>query len=214
MSLSEELAHAPVQRSALPHVESHGATVMAKESQGQTGHMTTASLDSMPATSAATPSQPGYTLDTDPSSALRKLKQLLTAMTTYVASTTLSIPTANDLQLLYHTVKANSQLGALTAEDTSSLIALFGSLSLSTSDRPYSSIYAHPWSRTVQQDDLNSTFWPLVIELGADALDLWQTLNDSDHFWLMHAHLAQLQGQRGSTWSHGTCSPCLPSITR
>ncbi|KAI0779108.1 hypothetical protein BC629DRAFT_1735996 [Irpex lacteus] len=138
-----------------------------------------------------TPTPPGHHSRADSPSALTKLKQLLSTMTSDAAHTTLPIPTPNVLLSLYHTTKANSQLPKLTPAELSSLTALFGSLSLSTPGRPYSSIYAHPWTARMYNKWSCSTFWPLLIELEADKRDLEQTLCDSDHFWLMHAHLAQ-----------------------
>jgi hypothetical protein len=70
------------------------------------------------------------------------------------------------------------------------LISLFGTLSLSASDQVYTSVYAHPSAVRVQRKGTRRTYWPFIVDLGLDRYQLIGDLSDSDHFWLMQAHLA------------------------
>ncbi|KAI0084046.1 hypothetical protein BDY19DRAFT_1078343 [Irpex rosettiformis] len=193
----EERARTSMKLSKLAYADSCGVSVATASIQD---HISDSTADSPPPEPAADANscvsdESQSTPSIDSSLALPILKRLLSAMATKVTSSTPPIPTSTTLQSLYYTIKANSQLHGLTAAELSSLIAVFGSLSVSTPDQPYSFIHAHPWSKALQEEGPHLTFWPLVSELGADKLGLSQTLCASDHFWLMHLYLAQVRAQ-------------------
>lgn len=102
------------------------------------------------------------------------------------------VPTTNTIRSLYFSIKNHNVLRRLTPTEMSSLIQLYGSLSMSTRDKVYHSIHSHPFTDTLLSRQPSRTYWPFVVKLGLDK-DRIYGLCSSDHFWLMHAHLALAQ---------------------
>ncbi|KAI0346621.1 hypothetical protein BDW22DRAFT_1352777 [Trametopsis cervina] len=146
---------------------------------------------------ASSPDHPAEVTPLSTHDSLAQLQQLLSATTTDDSLASNNIPTTNDIRSLYYSVKSHSQLHQLDSAQMSSLISLFGSLSLSTSGQPYSSIYAHPHTARFLEKASGTTYWQLVCQFGVDKGFLHQIPTDSDHFWLMQAQLASVRSGKG-----------------
>lgn len=111
-----------------------------------------------------------------------------------VGSAEPTVHTANTIRSLYNSIKVRGQLRALTAADFSGLIALLGTLSLSTSEASYRSVHAHPLAAGVSARSKGGdrSYWPLITQLVREKKSQHAQLAPSDHFYAMHARLADL----------------------
>ncbi|KAI0703426.1 hypothetical protein BC835DRAFT_1318781 [Cytidiella melzeri] len=189
-------------RPPTPHTADDTAVQDAIEGQDTTYVESTVcvALTSTTAVENSSSAPSGTTTDRRTRAKLTRLKQDLSAMISGIIPPIPAIPSANTLSALYYALKAKSQLYELSSADTTALIGLFGSLSLSTPSQPYASIHAHPWTKTIFTKHC-CTYWPLVLELGNQKYRSSQSLSDSDHFWLMHANLVQLRLNEGDVIS-------------
>jgi hypothetical protein len=105
-----------------------------------------------------------------------------------VTSPTPALHTPNTVRSLYASVKSRQQLERL---DMSSLISLFGSLSLPSECYSPSVGYVHPLASPMQRRAATSrTYWPFVLQIVKDKRRLGQYLSIKDRYWAMRAELA------------------------
>ncbi|CCM04260.1 uncharacterized protein FIBRA_06427 [Fibroporia radiculosa] len=106
-----------------------------------------------------------------------------------------TLPTVNctstHVRGLYYGAKARGQLASFTSAHFSDLISLFGSLSMSTPQRPYRSFFSNQMIECMSPASFQP-FWPFIQRLGNDKRAVGLQLNDSDRYWLMRAHIATL----------------------
>lgn len=139
-----------------------------------------------PATSSSSESTSSGT------SAVQALKALLSPDNLTRSNPT--VYTANTIRSMYRSAKAYTLLQDLTASEFSALISLFGTLSLSSTEGPYQSIYSHPLAVHIpSKAQPCRSYWSLVGELVAEKHRLLRTLDRSDHFYGMHAKLNEMK---------------------
>ncbi|KAF9813500.1 hypothetical protein IEO21_05537 [Rhodonia placenta] len=107
----------------------------------------------------------------------------------------------NRIRNLYLSANARGQLPSFKPGDFQALVCLVGSLSVSTSRRPYVSVYSHPLVTRMSAHSLRP-HWGLLRRILKDKSSLGYRLNVSDHYWLMRAHIAELQTADSGKWAH------------
>lgn len=100
----------------------------------------------------------------------------------------------------YHKAKALGQLPSLNTADFSALISLLGSLSVSTAQSPYGSVFSHP-AISHMLDSAFRPHWALVRNIASDKCELEGGLSDSDYYWLLRALSFEFEGLQGETLS-------------
>ena len=95
------------------------------------------------------------------------------------------------IRSLYLSAKARSQLGELEASEMSGLISLFGTLSTPQSARGFCGRFLYQLPTQLEDDQPGRSFWPYVVQLVGDKKRQFGRLAQSDHFWIMHARLAE-----------------------
>lgn len=133
---------------------------------------------------------------TDKSGATSAEPRHVSLLKAFLAPANLTAPaptkhTANTIRSIYLSAKSRTTLHNLSAADFSALISLFGSLSMSTPDNLYHSLFASPSLPNVRGIGERS-YWPFVAQLGGDKRRLCLDLEPSDHYWLMCAELAEM----------------------
>lgn len=134
--------------------------------------------------------------------ALTQLKEYLSPTNITSASPILYKP--HTIRSLYLSAKHRTQLHELGAEGMSSLISLFGTLSISASGHPYRSIFMHPLAIPIMGQTTSRSYWPFIVQLARDKEAIFQRLDVSDHYWLMRAKLAELEGINAEELGQGT----------
>ncbi|KAI5116769.1 hypothetical protein M0805_007850 [Coniferiporia weirii] len=135
-------------------------------------------------------------------SAVDVLTRLLSDENTQSVSPELQTP--RDFKSLYISVKSKNRLERLSSNDMSSLIHLFGTLSIlselpevpSVADSDNHSVYAfHPLAFHLSKRSVSGAreHWSFVLTVAKDKQSLGRVLNDSDNFWLMRAALQDLK---------------------
>lgn len=107
----------------------------------------------------------------------------------------------NRIRNLYLSANTRGQLPSFKPGDFQALVCLVGSLSVSTSRRPYVSVYSHPLVTRMSAHSLRP-HWGLLRRIVKDKSSLGYRLNVSDHYWLMRAHIAELQTADSGKWAH------------
>ena len=124
------------------------------------------------------------------------------------------LETIHDIKNLYYTAKANNYLTSLSSEELSSLIRLFGTLSLSPNLRSTSlknikitDYSLHPLASPLVKRSSSSKddYWAVVISISKDKRQLGYSLSKVDNYWLMHAALDEAykhysKGSSGDTY--------------
>lgn len=160
-------------------------------------HISSAGPYSHPSSSTTTIAQPSSSLS------FQKLKLLLSMTTTESLRMDQPIPTANTIRSLYQSSKARSQIYGLSPDLMSSLISIFGALSLSTTGRAYNSIHSHPLAQRILDNEQPRTYWSFIAQLVGDKCRANMKLSPADHFWMMHVLLGQLRGVGSEGGLHG-----------
>ncbi|KII85227.1 hypothetical protein PLICRDRAFT_336441 [Plicaturopsis crispa FD-325 SS-3] len=101
--------------------------------------------------------------------------------------------TPNTLRSLYMSAFSRSQSRYLDPAMLSSLISLFGALSIPPTHRPH--VYINPLTRHVEKSIPFRTYWPFVVRLGMDKTRRCLAFSTSDHYWLMRARLAAVHAE-------------------
>ncbi|KAH7919717.1 hypothetical protein BV22DRAFT_1099124 [Leucogyrophana mollusca] len=99
--------------------------------------------------------------------------------------------TANTLRSLYMSVKARNQVAQLSSAMLSSLISLFGSLSLDPS-RPC--VYTNSFVSHMRRNAPARGYWLFVVSIAGDKEQSGMMLSPSDRYWLMRAGIATIEG--------------------
>ncbi|KZT02604.1 uncharacterized protein LAESUDRAFT_405285 [Laetiporus sulphureus 93-53] len=100
----------------------------------------------------------------------------------------------------YHKTKVLDQLPSLDTADFSALISLLGSLSVSTPQSPYCSVFSHP-AISHMLDSAFRPHWALIRSIATDKCELEGGLRDSDYYWLLRALCFEFRGLQGKTLS-------------
>ncbi|PCH42489.1 hypothetical protein WOLCODRAFT_163828 [Wolfiporia cocos MD-104 SS10] len=127
-------------------------------------------------------------LRSSPADRARVLKELLASDRPIVPS-----PKSNIVRYiydLYHSASRDVEQSPLTSAELSSLISLFGSLSLSAPQQVYSSVYRHHFLPHFPETAFRP-HWTLVKVIIHRKRKLHMPLSKADRYWLMRAHLAQ-----------------------
>ncbi|OAX36049.1 hypothetical protein K503DRAFT_772889 [Rhizopogon vinicolor AM-OR11-026] len=110
------------------------------------------------------------------------------------------MPTPNTIRSLYISAKARGQLSQLDSGMLSTLIALFGSLSVDPSSR---CVYTSSLLLLVKGGPVTRDYWAFVKEVVSLKQQRGMTLAHSDRYWMMRAELASLppckEGQCSNT---------------
>jgi len=108
-------------------------------------------------------------------------------------------PTPNTIRSLYFSAKIRGQSSQLDSGMLSSLIGLFGSLSVDPSSR---CVYTSSLLPSVRSGPVQRDYWAFVKELVSFKVQRDMTLSHSDRYWMMRAELASpftgKKGQRDS----------------
>lgn len=106
-------------------------------------------------------------------------------------------PTPNTIRSLYISAKTRGQLSQLNSGILTTLIGLFGSLSVDPSTKP---VYASSLLPRVRGSPVLRDYWPFVKEVVSFKEQRGMLLAHSDRYWMMRAELASLptckEGQR------------------
>ncbi|TBU43773.1 hypothetical protein BD309DRAFT_863645 [Dichomitus squalens] len=106
--------------------------------------------------------------------------------------------TIRDIRHRYLLWKSHGVLRNLSPMDISSLICLLGTLSLSTSTVPYSTLYSHPGAPLMKCPTYNPP-WELLATLFCDKrYSLRYPLVSSDRYWMMRTYLARFSERASS----------------
>lgn len=98
-------------------------------------------------------------------------------------------PTPNTIRSLYISAKARGQLSQLDSGMLSTLIDLFGSLSVDPSSR---CVYTSSVLPSVRGGPITRDYWAFVKEVVSFKEQRGMTLAHSDRYWMMRAELANL----------------------
>lgn len=145
------------------------------------------------------------------SNAVHELSYLISEANARSKSPRLQSP--HDIKAFYRAVKAKSLAHQLLPEDFSSLIRLFGSMSL-PSVTSYRSLFIddsgndfrfHPLtSALVARQTTDRTHWAFILSVAKDKVAAGYRLNSSDNFWLMSVAFADA-ARFASGSAEGTC---------
>ncbi|KAH7884644.1 hypothetical protein F5I97DRAFT_1812117 [Phlebopus sp. FC_14] len=93
----------------------------------------------------------------------------------------------NAIRSLYYSAESRNQLGKLESRMLSTLIGLFGSLSV---DPLSTLVYRVPLASHLVRVSKPRSHWSFVLKVGKFKQQSGMTLSDSDRFWLLRAELA------------------------
>ncbi|KAI6037752.1 hypothetical protein EDC04DRAFT_3091130 [Pisolithus marmoratus] len=99
-----------------------------------------------------------------------------------------NIYTPNKLRRLYRSAEWRGHLGHLDSSMLSTLISVFGCLSIGSHERR---VYGSPLLSRLQGEVVNRcSYWPFVLKAASLKMQRGMVLTDSDRFWLMRGALA------------------------
>ncbi|EMD31325.1 hypothetical protein CERSUDRAFT_127490 [Gelatoporia subvermispora B] len=112
--------------------------------------------------------------------------------------------TPSVIRSLYYSVSSRGQLSMLTSAHFTTLLRLFGTLSLSSVDERHQSKYAYSLSSDLPERSFRP-FWPFLVTIGVDKTRMKFPLNFVDHHWLLLAQLSVLDaacrsGNKQRSW--------------
>lgn len=96
------------------------------------------------------------------------------------------------IKRLYEVAKAASVHSRLSSAELSSLIGLFGVLSLPASESP--NVYSKDLPAYLEETSPRRLYWGYVMDVAGDKEKMGRTLSNSDRYWIMRARLAHLNG--------------------
>ena len=99
---------------------------------------------------------------------------------------------ARHIRHRYLSWKREGRLGHINSNDMTSLICLFGSLSVSSPTEHYTSLHGHRRLGDMPESSFDS-HWDMVLGICSDKRWLRHPLSISDQYWLMRARLVRFQ---------------------